>query len=121
MNAILSFIVCIAMLVSPTGMLPAQPETATTWTISDLTIAVGDVHSQQYRAMNKYRVEVYTDAGLVLRQELPQIKNTEYLSLDVDPNSRYYRVEIYNVTEDYIFAIGNPIWNLALYTGEVLQ
>lgn len=86
-----------------------------------LTIAVGDVHSQQYRAMNKYRVEVYTDAGLVLRQELPQIKNTEYLSLDVDPNSRYYRVEIYNVTEDYIFAIGNPIWNLALYTGEVLQ
>ena len=42
MNAILSFIVCIAMLVSPTGMLPAKPETATTWTISDLTIAVGD-------------------------------------------------------------------------------
>lgn len=42
MNAILSFIVCIAMLLSPTGVLPAQPETATTWTISNLTISVGD-------------------------------------------------------------------------------
>lgn len=42
MNAILSFIVCIAMLVSSTGMLPAQPETAATWTIRNLTIAVGD-------------------------------------------------------------------------------
>ena len=41
MNAILSFIVCIAMLMSPTGTLPAQPETATTWTISNLTIDVG--------------------------------------------------------------------------------
>lgn len=42
MNAILSFIVCIAMLMSPTGVLPAQPETAATWTVSNLTIAVGD-------------------------------------------------------------------------------
>lgn len=42
MNAILSFIVCIAMLLSPTGVLPAQPETAATWTISNLTISVGD-------------------------------------------------------------------------------
>lgn len=42
MNAILSLIVCIAMLVSPTGVLPAQPETATTWTVSNLTIGVGD-------------------------------------------------------------------------------
>ena len=40
MNAILSFIVCIAMLLSPTGALPAQPENATTWTISNLTIDV---------------------------------------------------------------------------------
>ena len=42
MNAILSFIVCIAMLLSPTGTLPAQPENAATWTISNLTISVGD-------------------------------------------------------------------------------
>ena len=42
MNAILSIMVCIAMLVSPTGVIPAQPETAATWTISDLTISVGE-------------------------------------------------------------------------------
>lgn len=86
-----------------------------------LTIAVGDIHSHQYRSAIKYRVEVYTDAGLVYRQDLPQLKDMEYLSLDVDPNSRYYRVELYNITENYVFAIGNPIWNEALYTGEVIQ
>jgi len=42
MNAILSFIVCIALVLSPAGVLPAQPETATTWTISNLTIGVGE-------------------------------------------------------------------------------
>lgn len=42
MNAILSFILCFAMLLSPTGTLPAQPETASTWTVSNLTISVGD-------------------------------------------------------------------------------
>lgn len=86
-----------------------------------LTIAVGDIHSHQYSSAIKYRVEVYTDAGLVYRQDLPQLKDTKYLSLDVDPNSRYYRVELYNITENYVFAIGNPIWNEALYTGEVIQ
>lgn len=38
MNMILSIIVCIAMLCSGTGSLPAQPETATTWTVRNLTI-----------------------------------------------------------------------------------
>jgi len=42
MNAILSFILCFAMILSPAGALPAQPETATTWTVSNLTISVGD-------------------------------------------------------------------------------
>ena len=40
MNAILSFIVCIAMLCSPMGALPAQPETATTLTVRNLTIGL---------------------------------------------------------------------------------
>ena len=42
MNAILSFILCFAMILSPAGALPAQPETASTWTVSNLTISVGD-------------------------------------------------------------------------------
>lgn len=42
MNTILSFIVCIAMLVSPMGVLPTQPETETVWTVRNLTVGVGD-------------------------------------------------------------------------------
>lgn len=41
MNAILSFIVCIAMLASPMGVLPAQQETETVWTVRNLTVGLG--------------------------------------------------------------------------------
>ena len=38
MNTLLSILVCIAMLCSGTGALPAQPESATTWTLRNLSI-----------------------------------------------------------------------------------
>ena len=38
MNTILSILVCIAMLFSGTTALPAQPETAVTWTLRNVTI-----------------------------------------------------------------------------------
>lgn len=41
MNTLLSILVCIAMLCSGTGALPAQPETAVTWTLRNLTIGYG--------------------------------------------------------------------------------
>ena len=41
--------------------------------------------------------------------------------MDIDANALYYRAEVYDVTEDYIFALGNPIWNAALYTGDYLE
>lgn len=86
-----------------------------------LTVAVGDVHSLENRVLNRYRLDVYTDAGLVLSKDLSQLSKTEYVSLEVDPASRYYRAEIYDKTADYIFAVGNPIWNSALYTGAVIE
>ena len=42
MNAILSILVCFAMLFSGGAALPAQPEAATTWTLRNLTIATSD-------------------------------------------------------------------------------
>jgi len=39
---VLGIIVCIAMVLSSTGILPDESETATTWTVSNLTISVGD-------------------------------------------------------------------------------
>lgn len=42
MNAFLSILVCIAMLFSGGAALPAQPETATTWTLRNLSVTTGD-------------------------------------------------------------------------------
>lgn len=82
-----------------------------------LVIAVDDFHSKEYDPTHTYRMDVYTDEGLVASQELTNTTAASYFSLDTDPASRYYRVEVYDVTEDYIFALGNPIWNEALYQG----
>ena len=86
-----------------------------------LTVAVGDTHSQQLRELNKYRLEIYTDKGLAFRQELSRFPETEYVTVTVDPDCRYYRAELFDITAGYTVAIGNPIWNEALYTGEVIQ
>ena len=89
-----------------------------------LVIAVSDFHSQEYHANHTYRVDVYSDSGLVASKELEGLLDpaqVSYFAMDVDPAARYYRVEIYNVTRDYIFALGNPIWNKALYTGDYFE
>ena len=84
-------------------------------------VAIGDFHSIEHDLKHTYRIDVYTDAGLVASQELEDTSETRYFAMDVDPASLYYRVELYDVTEDYIFAVGNPIWNSALYTGDYLE
>ena len=35
---------------------------------------------------------------------------TAYFAMDAE-DCKYYRADVYDVTEDYILAIGNPIWN----------
>ena len=81
-------------------------------------VAVNDFHSKEYEPTHTYRIDVYTDKGLVASQELKDTTKASYFAMDVDPASRYYRAEVYDVTEDYIFALGNPIWNSALYQGD---
>jgi hypothetical protein len=75
-----------------------------------LVISVGDFHSKAVKSGNKYRVDIYNENGLVYSQEIDQTQ-TNYIAIDVDANSKYYRANVYDVTKDYIFAVGNPIWN----------
>jgi len=86
-----------------------------------LVVAINDFHSREHDPSHTYRIDVYTDAGLVASQELEDTNEAKYFAMDVDPASRYYRVELFDVTEDYIFAVGNPIWNSALYEGDYLE
>lgn len=95
------------------------------FTDTRLVISVSDFHSLEYKPQNTYRLDVYAngdkDGQLVLSQELTDPTGVSYYAIDVDPSVRYYRAEIYDTTMDYIFALGNPIWNQALYTGDYLE
>lgn len=74
-----------------------------------LMIAVDDFQSKQYKVDDTYRLDVYDENGLVFSQEFDG-KEPFYAAIDAQ-DCKYYRANIYNVTKDYIFAVGNPIWN----------
>ena len=76
-----------------------------------LVISVGDFHPLAVKEGHQYRLDVYNESGLVLSQEFDNAE-TVYYALDAE-NCKYYRADVYDVTEGYIFAVGNPIWNSA--------
>lgn len=74
-----------------------------------LVVSVGDFHTQAYQEDHKYRLDVYNETGLVFSQALSG-SETVYYAMDA-ADCQYYRANVYDVTGDYIFAVGNPIWN----------
>lgn len=74
-----------------------------------LVISVGDFHPQAIKEGHQYRLDVYNENGLVFSQEFDSAE-TAYFALNAE-DCKYYRADVYDVTEDYIFAVGNPIWN----------
>ena len=74
-----------------------------------LIIAVGDFHPMEYKTYHRYFLKVYSEAGQVFTQEIDP-SQTNYFAIDTT-DCKFYRAEIYNATEQYIFALGNPIWN----------
>lgn len=79
-----------------------------------LVLSVGDIHDVAYYEDHTYRFDILSDTGVVYSQEFDQ-DTTTYYGMDADPNVKFYRVEIYDVTTDTRIAIGNPIWNEAFY------
>lgn len=74
-----------------------------------LVIAVGDFHVLEYRPGHIYRLDVYNEKGLVFSQAFKGSK-TAYFAIDA-ADCKYYRADVYDVTDDHIVAVGNPIWN----------
>lgn len=79
-----------------------------------LVLSVGDIHDVAYYEDHTYRFDILSDTGVVYSQEFDQDATT-YYGMDADPNVKFYRVEIFDVTTDTRIAIGNPIWNEAFY------
>lgn len=97
----------------PVGIRMAVGETVmgghTVFAGKRLIISVDDFQSKEYHNNHQYRLDVYNEKGLVFSQEFDSTK-TAYFAMDAE-DCKYYRADVYDVTEDYILAIGNPIWN----------
>lgn len=74
-----------------------------------LVIAVDNFHSQAMKSSHQYRLDLYNEKGLVFSQEFNSAE-AAYFAIDAE-DCKYYRANVYDVTENYIFAVGNPIWN----------
>ncbi len=75
-----------------------------------LVVSAGEIHTKTYNAEHTYRVDVYDDQGLVFSQEISGTE-PDYFAIDADPNAKYYHANVYDVTDEKIVAVGNPIWN----------
>lgn len=75
-----------------------------------VVVSVGDLHSKEYREDHRYSVRLYNEEGLVCEQEFDPTQPA-YIAIDADASCMFYRAEIYDMFDEYIFALGNPIWN----------
>ena len=81
-----------------------------------LEVGVGALHKSVYNPDHKYRVEIWSNEGLVYTQEFDATTDESqmtYLRMKADADSQYYRVEIFDSTTNLRIALGNPIWNSA--------
>ena len=82
----------------------------TSFTGKRMALSVNGFHVSLYNPYHTYRVDVITDKGVAYSQEISCTENF-YYAFDVDADAMYYYVEIHDVTDQSMLAIGNPIWN----------
>lgn len=75
-----------------------------------VVISVSDFHTLATDQSHTYRLDIYDETGLIASQEV-NTTGANYFAFDADANAKYYRANVYDVTEDKIFAVGNPVWN----------
>ena len=84
----------------------------TDFTGKGLAFAVSDFHSSIYDPTHTYKAVLIADEEVIGQWEISP-DETFYYSCDADPSVGYYRVEVYDVTNSDMLALGNPIWNTA--------
>lgn len=73
-----------------------------------LVLSVADFHRSVVNPAHHYRVVLLNDRGVVFSTEI-SVTEPSYLAFDVSP-CRFYRVEVFDTTQNLRIAIGNPIW-----------
>lgn len=74
-----------------------------------LVVSVQDFHSTVYNPSHEYRIDILNDNGIVFSAPV-FCKEPAYFALNTEACA-FYRVEVFDTTEDKRIAIGNPIWN----------
>ena len=74
-----------------------------------LVFSVGDFHKTVLNPHHTYRVDLINDKGIVFSREI-SCEEITYFSIDAE-DCMFYRVEIFDTTDNSRIAIGNPIWN----------
>ena len=74
-----------------------------------VVIAVGDFHPLIDRE-HAYRLDIYDETGLIASRDVGA-EEMNYFAFDARSNAVYYRANVYDVTDDKILAVGNPVWN----------
>lgn len=74
-----------------------------------LVLAIGDFH-ESLDATHVYRMDLFDDQGRIYSQEISATEEN-WFAFDVDPTVKFYRAEVYDVTDQIQIAFGQPIWN----------
>ena len=72
-----------------------------------LYVRVGDFHRDHRPENTVYSLRIYTDCGLAWAKEFAGEDMAVALPVQ---DRKFYRVEVYNESDDHIVAISNPIW-----------
>jgi len=75
-----------------------------------VVMAAGDFHPLAIEPEHTYRLDIYDETGLIASQELSTTQ-MNYVAFDAREDALYYRANVYDVTGNVVFAVGNPIWN----------
>jgi hypothetical protein len=75
-----------------------------------LILEVSDFHKSVKNPEHRYRVDLLNEKGVVESAEF-SCEEPLHLAIDADPDSAFYRAEVYDVNRGLRLALGNPIWN----------
>ena len=73
-------------------------------------IAVDDFHRSVKDPHHKYRIDILDDKGVVHTRRIKPDGRT-VLAFEASPDVKFYRAEIFDVSENLLISIANPIWN----------
>lgn len=75
----------------------------------ELIVCVGDFHESAIQKGHTYRADILDDTGVVYTAPISCTEKT-YFSIATQ-DAAFYRVEVFDETENLRIAVGNPIWN----------